>query len=86
MGIHGIIGDTPVLFYKVQIRFACLEKDFYVPAFSIDTDDLFFGKFCICAYDHQPVLLVAFIADIHKLCRDAFAIFFNRYRHRKEIT
>jgi len=31
MGIHGVIGDTPVLFYKVQVRFACLEEDLYVP-------------------------------------------------------
>lgn len=52
MGIHGIIRDTPVLFYKVQVRFACLEEDLYVPAFPINADDFFFGKPCIRAYDY----------------------------------
>ena len=80
MGIHGIIGDNLVLFYKVQVRFAYFEEDLYVPAFPINADDFFFGKLRIRAYNYQPVLAFAFIADIHKFCRDAFAVFFNRHR------
>ena len=43
MGIHGIIGDAPVFFYKVQAGFACLEEDLYIPAFPINADDFFPG-------------------------------------------
>ena len=57
-----------------------------IPAFPINADDFFFGKLRIRAYNYQPVLPLAFIADVHKFCRNAFAFFFNRYRHRKKIT
>ncbi len=53
-----------------------------IPAFPINADDFFLGKPRIRAYNYQPLLPLAFIADVHKFCQNAFAFFFNRYRHR----
>ncbi len=77
MGIHCVIGYTPVLLYEVQVRFAGFEKGLDIPALTINADELFFGKLCIRVYEYQPVLAAAFVADIHKFSRNAFPIFFD---------
>ena len=52
---------------QVQIRLAGLEEHLDLPAFSINPNDLFFGKIRISADKCDPVLLVPIITNADDL-------------------
>lgn len=58
--------------FRNQLKkgFAGLEKDLDLPAFSINPDDLFFGKTRIGIDKGDPVLFILLVADTDDLCRD----------------
>ena len=58
-----IIRQTVAFGDKLEIRFAGLEKNFDLPAFSINTYDLFLREACISTDESDPVLLFLLVPD-----------------------
>ena len=52
---------------QVQHRFTGFEENFDLPAFSINTDDLFFGKSRICADKSKLLLAIRFVPYTNSL-------------------
>ena len=46
---------------QIQHRFAGFEENLNLPALSINTDNLFFGKGRICTDKSKPVLAIRFV-------------------------
>lgn len=65
-----IIGKTATLSNQIQVGFAGLEEYFNLPSFSIDSNDLFFGKIRVCADKGNPILLIPIVADTYDFCRN----------------
>ena len=86
MGAHAIIRNPMVFLHELQIGFAGLEKDLYVPFFPINADDFFLGNGGVRTHQYQPFLPFALITDEYKLCRDAFPIFFDLHKYGQEIA
>ena len=74
MSSQGVVRKAVAFTDKVEAGLAGLEEDFYLPALSVNPDDLFFRKFRICADKGDPVLPVLFVADAYDLCRDMFIL------------
>lgn len=55
---------------QVQHGFARFEENLDLPAFSINTDDLFFGKCRICTDKSKPVLAVRFVSNANDFRRN----------------
>ena len=69
---------------KIKHGLTGFEKYFDLPAFSIDTNDLFFGKSRICAYKSKPVLTVSLVSDTDDFSRDRVFLS-NLYINGKQI-
>jgi hypothetical protein len=74
MGSQGFKGPAVAFADQLKITFAGLEKDLYLPSFSINTDNLLFRESRICADKGNPVLLVLLVSHTYNLCRD-FPVF-----------
>ena len=69
---------------QLKIRFAGLEEDLDLPAFSINPDNLFFGKIRICTDKGNPVLFILLVTDTDDLCRNLL-FFSDQDIYRKQI-
>ena len=69
---------------KIQCRFAGFEKNLNLPAFSINTDNLFFGKGSICADKSKSVLPISFVPYANNLCRNWILLSYHN-TDRKQI-
>ena len=67
MGCQCVIRYAVAFSNQVQHRFAGLEENFNLPAFSINTNDLFFGKSRICADKSKPLLAIRFVPYTNSL-------------------
>ena len=56
-----------------------------LPSFSIDPDDLIFGKIRVCADESDPVLPVLLVTDTDDLCRELL-IFPDHEIHGEKIS
>ena len=54
---------------QLKICLTSFEEHFDLPAFSVNPDDLFFGKIRIRADEGYPILLVFLIAYTDDLCQ-----------------
>ena len=69
---------------QVQHGFTGLEENLDLPAFPINTDDLFFGKSSICTDKGKPILAICFVPYANNFCRNW--IFFSYHNiNRKQI-
>ena len=84
MGSQGFKGPAVAFADQLKITFAGLEKELYLPSFSINTDNLLFRESRICADKGNPVLLVLLVAHTYDLCRD-LPVFADHYIYRKQI-
>ena len=84
MGSQGFKGPAVAFTDQLKITFAGLEKDLYLPSFSINTDDLLCRESRICADKDNPFLLVLLFAHTYNLYRD-LPVFADHYIYRKQI-
>ena len=70
VGGQHVIGAALEFLGQLQIGLAHFEKGFDIPAFSVEFNDLSFGKHGISGYDGAPFFGVIFIADEDDFSRD----------------
>ena len=70
---------------KLKIRLTGLEKNFNLPSFPLDTDDLYFRDVLVCADKSDPALPVFLVAYTDDLCRH-LPVFTNQNVYIKQIS
>ena len=84
MSSQGIIRQIMAFRHQLKIGFAGLEKDLDLPVFSINLDDLFFGKIRIGTDKDYPVLFILLVADTDDLYRNLL-FFSDQDIYRKQV-
>ena len=84
MGCQCIIRKAMAFRNQLKKGLAGLKEDFDLPAFSINPDDLFFGKIRIGTDKGDPVLFILLVADTDDLCRNLL-FFSDQDIYRKQI-
>ena len=77
MCCHCIIRDGSAFFALMQIAFVYFEKDFDIPSFSIDADDLIFIQFRVRGNNTQVLFAFISVTDINYFGRNDLSVFYN---------